>query len=259
MKVEQVHCPSCAASVPLLEGTTEAKCLYCGTSLQVRRNDGETALILTEQMNAALKENAETTLDELKRIQLRQELSHFELRLATIQVEIRSLERLPHSAVTSRQLHTLHREAAHVTHRVVALRNALFPPTTLPVPTTSHPQRQARRWGWLLFLFNGRIDRAAFWIGVIVSAPLFMIGSFLVSVTSADAQAASPCLELPGTLLVLASFWIFTAISVKRFHDRNKSGWWVLIGLLPVVGGIWLLVELGCLPGTSRDYLQSWD
>ncbi|TGR16409.1 DUF805 domain-containing protein, partial [Mesorhizobium sp. M8A.F.Ca.ET.197.01.1.1] len=36
----------------------------------------------------------------------------------------------------------------------------------------------------------------------------------------------------------------------KRWHDRNKSGWWTLIGLIPIIGGIWLLIELGILEGT---------
>ena len=259
MKVEQVQCPSCAASVPLLEGTTEAKCLYCGTSLQVRRHDGEMALISPEQMDAALKESTATTLDELKRMQLRQELSYAELRLATIQGEIRSVERLPHSAVTGRQLQTLHHEEGHLIQRIIALRNVLYPPTTLPGPKASQPQRQVRRWLWLFFLFNGQIDRIGFWIGAIVAALSFVTGSFFLSATSAGAQATASCLELPGTLLVLMSFWIFAAIAVKRFHDRNKSGWWVLIGLLPLIGGIWLLVELGFLPGATRGFHRNWD
>jgi uncharacterized membrane protein YhaH (DUF805 family) len=39
-------------------------------------------------------------------------------------------------------------------------------------------------------------------------------------------------------------------VYVKRFHDRDKSGWWVLIGLIPIIGVIWLLIELGFLKGT---------
>jgi uncharacterized membrane protein YhaH (DUF805 family) len=39
-------------------------------------------------------------------------------------------------------------------------------------------------------------------------------------------------------------------VYIKRFHDRDKSGWWVLIGLIPLIGAIWLLVELGFLKGT---------
>jgi uncharacterized membrane protein YhaH (DUF805 family) len=40
------------------------------------------------------------------------------------------------------------------------------------------------------------------------------------------------------------------AVSVRRLHDRNKSGWWVLLYFVPVIGQIWLFLELGVLAGT---------
>jgi len=50
------------------------------------------------------------------------------------------------------------------------------------------------------------------------------------------------------TLLLL--LWPSLAVSVKRWHDRGHSGWWVLVGLIPVIGPLWLLVTNGLLPGT---------
>jgi uncharacterized membrane protein YhaH (DUF805 family) len=41
------------------------------------------------------------------------------------------------------------------------------------------------------------------------------------------------------------------AVAVRRLHDLGKSGWWLLIGLIPIVGGIWLIV-LYCKKGESR-------
>ncbi len=41
------------------------------------------------------------------------------------------------------------------------------------------------------------------------------------------------------------------ALYAKRWHDRGKSGWWSLIGLIPVIGGLWMLIELGFLKGTG--------
>ena len=51
---------------------------------------------------------------------------------------------------------------------------------------------------------------------------------------------------------IFALFSLIPAIIVhiKRFHDRDKSGWWVLIVLIPIIGAIWLLIELGFLKGT---------
>ena len=40
-------------------------------------------------------------------------------------------------------------------------------------------------------------------------------------------------------------------VSIKRWHDRNKSGWWVLFALVPIVGSIWVLVETGFPRGTT--------
>lgn len=59
-------------------------------------------------------------------------------------------------------------------------------------------------------------------------------------------------------LLAMTAFYILLgyvgiAVSVKRFHDRGKSGWWVLVGLIPIIGAFWLLIENGFLDGTPGD------
>ena len=43
--------------------------------------------------------------------------------------------------------------------------------------------------------------------------------------------------------------WVDLAVSVKRWHDRDKSGWMLLIGLIPLVGLVWTLIECGFLDG----------
>ncbi len=43
--------------------------------------------------------------------------------------------------------------------------------------------------------------------------------------------------------------WSRFAINVKRWHDRDKSAWWLLIELIPLIGSIWAFIELGCLKG----------
>jgi uncharacterized membrane protein YhaH (DUF805 family) len=43
--------------------------------------------------------------------------------------------------------------------------------------------------------------------------------------------------------------WPSLAIYVKRWHDRGKSGWWVLIVFVPIIGYLWLLIECGFLAG----------
>jgi uncharacterized membrane protein YhaH (DUF805 family) len=42
-------------------------------------------------------------------------------------------------------------------------------------------------------------------------------------------------------------------VNAKRLHDRDKSGWWVLITLISILGDLWLVVECGCLRGTVGE------
>jgi uncharacterized membrane protein YhaH (DUF805 family) len=51
-------------------------------------------------------------------------------------------------------------------------------------------------------------------------------------------------------LLGLIALYPTLAVSVKRCHDRNHSGWFLFLGLLPVVN-LWVAIELACLKGTT--------
>ncbi|MFT3988793.1 DUF805 domain-containing protein [Aestuariivirga sp.] len=115
-----------------------------------------------------------------------------------------------------------------------------------------------------LFLsFEGRIGRQAFWLGLIALLVIewivfFLVltlfgGSLTVAVDGGDSQAAMAAmysLTGPAALVSLIFLWPALAIQIKRWHDRNKSGWWVLIAFLPIIGGLWVLIECGFLRGT---------
>ena len=58
-----------------------------------------------------------------------------------------------------------------------------------------------------------------------------------------------------ASLYSLAVFIPGLAVSVRRLHDTGRSGWWLLIGLVPLIGGIWLLVLL-CLD--SQPETNKW-
>ena len=110
----------------------------------------------------------------------------------------------------------------------------------------------------LLFSFEGRVNRAKYWlvhIGVVAAVMVLWVLVFgAVDFTTHDPRQRIS--EMRGAILLMmlpvavVFFWSSLAISVKRWHDRNKSGWWVLIGLVPVIGHLWFLVECGLLPGT---------
>ena len=72
---------------------------------------------------------------------------------------------------------------------------------------------------------------------------------------SSDPQAALQSVGAIGGIILLVIYvlalWIGLAIAVKRWHDRNKSAWWILIAFVPVVGALWYLIECGFLKGTT--------
>ncbi len=104
----------------------------------------------------------------------------------------------------------------------------------------------------VLFSFDGRINRRTFWLTMLsLWAALSLVWLIIVIVVAADQPGiALATLPLIGVLL-----WCSYAICAKRWHDRNKTGWWSLINFVPIIGGLWLLIELGFMPGTDgRNY-----
>ena len=111
----------------------------------------------------------------------------------------------------------------------------------------------------LLFSFQGRINRAKFWL---VHVVMWIVLGIVFGVIFGGAAMSQPdpakMMQGVGTgaSIVLAvvyvlCIWIGLAVGVKRWHDRNKSGWWVLIAFVPVIGGLWYLIECGFLRGTT--------
>jgi uncharacterized membrane protein YhaH (DUF805 family) len=85
---------------------------------------------------------------------------------------------------------------------------------------------------------DGRAGRREFW------SVHFGIGFVQTLLT-----ATPPPLTL--RLIVGAiSLCIAVAVGVRRLHDRDKSGWWLLLVLVPILGILWSLVELGFCPAT---------
>jgi len=102
---------------------------------------------------------------------------------------------------------------------------------------------------WLFFGIDGRIARKTYWLGVLVYYLAAAAGLVVVAILSS--------LGLPGVILAVLAIavligmvWASVGVTVKRWHDRDKSGWWIFIGLIPLIGPIWSLVEPGFLRGT---------
>jgi uncharacterized membrane protein YhaH (DUF805 family) len=102
-----------------------------------------------------------------------------------------------------------------------------------------------------LFLsLEGRLRRREYWLrGVLPLLLVLVVGTALLNIAGLPVERAEGLMNL-----VLA--WPMLAVSVKRWHDRNRSGWWVAVLLVPVIGWLWLLFDNGCRRGDDgpNDY-----
>ena len=98
-------------------------------------------------------------------------------------------------------------------------------------------------WTSYLFSFRGRASRAQYWLMVVLTIPVALVAG-AINGSPRDFNA------YPGGLVFLPWVWPTFAVTVRRWHDRDKSGWWLLINFVPVVGEIWSFIENGLLRGT---------
>jgi uncharacterized membrane protein YhaH (DUF805 family) len=141
--------------------------------------------------------------------------------------------------------------------------------------------------GWLFFSFQGRINRAKYWLAILVFVAISLGLKLVLGVIAFAAMrgagtggyfALSIIVSILNLGVGIVLFISGLAVGAKRLHDRDKSAWWLLlfyvlpyalagIGLLityaahnsgPFILGvlgalgiaIWMFVELGCLRGT---------
>ena len=97
----------------------------------------------------------------------------------------------------------------------------------------------------MLFGLHGRLGRLPWWIATILAD----LGLGIIAAIFGLPRPSVLFLVL--VLIVPPLIWISFAMQVKRWHDRDKSGWWFLLNLLPIIGWLWVLVECGFLRGTA--------
>lgn len=133
----------------------------------------------------------------------------------------------------------------------------------------------------LLFSFRGRINRGKWWLALVIFIVYGVLASAVAGVILAGSFAGSGfgvgVMVGLGVVAIayLVALYAGIAVGVKRLHDRNKSGWWIVLfyivpGVLGAVGEIssdespvtlllalitlvlyvWMFVELACLRGT---------
>jgi uncharacterized membrane protein YhaH (DUF805 family) len=93
--------------------------------------------------------------------------------------------------------------------------------------------------------FQGRSPRSELWWFVL----FYMLLSFAVGMVAALSDVLGGVLNLVVTIGLLVPM---IAVQVRRLHDTDRTGWWVLIGLVPLIGTIVLIVFYVQL-GTDGD------
>ncbi|QDU04573.1 Inner membrane protein YhaI [Gimesia chilikensis] len=124
------------------------------------------------------------------------------------------------------------------------LRSHFRPAETEPAPHIQGKQKGDKMNWYLTVLkkyaeFSGRARRKEYWMFVLMN---FLV-SILISIVGAVIGDTDGLIAV--SLSGVYALFIFIpslAVTVRRLHDTNKSGWWILITFVPLIGGLVLLI-----------------
>lgn len=88
--------------------------------------------------------------------------------------------------------------------------------------------------------FNGRARRKEYWMFVLFNIIFAVIAMVLDNITGLAWESIGY-----GPIYLLYALFVLIpglAVGVRRLHDLNKSGWMILVGLIPLIGAIWLII-----------------
>jgi uncharacterized membrane protein YhaH (DUF805 family) len=96
---------------------------------------------------------------------------------------------------------------------------------------------------------SGRSSRAEWWRVHVICAVLGVMLEHMMFAQLAPRDGAMQPISLLWPIASLVLAWVTFASTVRRFHDRGKSGWWALLYFVPFIGWLWIIIECGMLPG----------
>jgi len=103
--------------------------------------------------------------------------------------------------------------------------------------------------------FSGRARRKEYWMFVLFMYIVLTIATFLDGALGLRFDMGYGVVSPYGWISVLVYLLHFIpslGVAVRRLHDVGKSGWFLLISCIPIIGGIWLLILI-CTDGESGD------
>lgn len=103
--------------------------------------------------------------------------------------------------------------------------------------------------GHLYFKFGGRIGRFTYFLhGTVILLTLIILFAYIDSLFVTDYGDVG----LVGYLGMLFVCWMGAAISIKRAHDLDHSGWWLLWSAIPIIGSIYVSLTLWFIKGSDE-------
>ena len=101
-------------------------------------------------------------------------------------------------------------------------------------------------------VFEGRARRKEYWMFFLFSALISIILAVIDEFMGWQFEMGGDIIGFLGTLYYLAVVVPYLAVIFRRLHDTERSGWWILIAFIPIVGVLVLLVFL-ILQGTEGE------
>ena len=97
-------------------------------------------------------------------------------------------------------------------------------------------------------VFSGRSRRKEYWFFVLFAVIISIVLGVIDTMIGTQAGGIGILSGIYALAILIPSI----AVSVRRLHDIDKTGWWILIGFIPLIGTIILLI-FAFLPGTAGD------
>lgn len=100
------------------------------------------------------------------------------------------------------------------------------------------------------FNFQGRARRKEYWMFTLFSFIIYMI----LFIIFAKIMSLPKGYMITAAIYTLAVFFPTLAVTIRRLHDINRSGWWYLLNFIPLIGGliIFIFLLLDSTPGDNN-------
>ena len=99
-------------------------------------------------------------------------------------------------------------------------------------------------------VFDGRARRKEYW--------MFLLFNIIAASVLLGIDMAIGTYGVLYGIYLLGTLAPAIGVTIRRLHDTGKSGWWIFISLVPVIGGFWFLY-LMVIEGTKGDNLYGPD